>query len=132
MEKMTQDIPDTNHVFQLDLIGSVTKRRFLGDFSCKIPTIKDQALIAKHEAMLNGEFPVYLNQGVLKVHKWISYLKYTLTDYPSFWRDSELGYSLRDANVIEAVYDEVLSFEDAWYKKIWGDGLDDKTEPEKT
>lgn len=128
---MTQDIPDTNHVFQLDLIGSVTKRRFLGDFSCKIPTIKDQALIAKHEAMLNGEFPVYLNQGVLKVHKWISYLKYTLTDYPSFWRDSELGYSLRDANVIEAIYDEVLSFEDAWYKKIWGDGLDD-TKPEKT
>lgn len=118
---LPDSIPDTIKTFQIDLVGSVTKKRFLGEFTCKIPTMKDQSLIAKHEAMLNGEFPVYLNNGVLKLHKWISYLKYTLTDIPKFWRDSDLGFELRDPNVVEGVYNEVLKFEEDWYKQIWGD-----------
>jgi len=117
---MNNQIPSTTKVFQIDIVGSVTKKRFLGDFECKIPTMKDQALIAKHEAMLNGEFPVYLNQGVLKLHKWIAYLRFTLINTPRFWQESELGYDLRDPNVVEEVYDQVLKFEQEWYNEIWG------------
>lgn len=116
----SNNVPDTTSTFQIDIVGSVTKKRFLGEFSCKIPTMKDQSMIAKYEAMLNGEFPVYLNNGVLKLHKWIAYLKYTLTDIPKFWRESDNGYDLRDPNVVEAVYDQVLAFESKWYEEIWG------------
>jgi hypothetical protein len=118
--KLPQDIPETSSTFQLDLIGAVTKKRFLGEFSCKIPTIKDQAMIAKYETHLNGEFPVYLHSGVLKIHKQIAYLKYTLTDVPRFWKDSEMGYDLRDPNIIDEVYNQVIKFEEDWYQKIWG------------
>lgn len=130
INELASTIPDTNHRFQIDLIGSVTKQKFLGEFICKIPTIKDQAQIAKYEAYLNGEFPVYLNQGVLNVHKWIAYLKFTLVDIPLFWKESELGYNLRDPNIIEAVYDEVLAFEETWYKTIWGTETDGSEEKE--
>jgi len=116
----SNNVPDTFHTFQIDMVGSVTKKRFVGDFVCKIPTMKDQSLIAKYEAMLNGEFPVYLNNGVLKLHKWIAYCKYTLTDIPKFWRDSDGGFELRDPNVVEAVYQQVLDFETKWYEEIWG------------
>jgi hypothetical protein len=124
MQDLPESLPDLNHTFQVDLVGNVTKKRFLGDFVCKIPTIKDQAMIAKHEAFLNGEYPVYLNPGVLKIHKQIAYLKYTLIDVPKFWRESDGGYDLRDPNVVSYVYDQVLEFEKEWYQQIWGEDED--------
>ena len=130
MKDLPEQLPATDGVFQIDVVGAVTKQRFLGEFGCKIPTIKDQAQIAKYEAYLNGEYPVYLNQGVLKVHKQVAYLKYTLTDKPKFWRESEDGYNLRDPNVLEAVYAEVLAFEEKWYRAIWGEEQDGSTEAE--
>jgi hypothetical protein len=128
INKLQDELPSTTHEFQLDLLGRLTKKRYLGEFSCKIPTIRDQALIAKHEAMLNGEFPVYLDGGVRKIHKMIAYLRFTLVDVPKFWRDADLGYDLRDDNVIDAVYAEVLAFEDGWLQKIWGAGEDTQEE----
>lgn len=131
INNLAEDIPETTHEFLIDLVGSVTKRRFAGEFKCKIPTLKDQAMIDKHRAVLNGEFPVYLDAGILKLHKMISYLRYTIVDAPMFWRNSDMGYELRDFNVIEGVYDEVMAFEDQWLKTIWGeDQKDESTEKE--
>ena len=69
---LIKDLPDTTHDFQIDLVGRITKRRFLGDFKCKIPTIKDQANSAKFNAALNGEFPIYLDPGIQKMHRMIA------------------------------------------------------------
>lgn len=120
INKLAEELPETTHEFQIDLIGRITKRRFMGEFKCKIPTIRDQALIAKHKAMLNGEFPVYLDASVHKIHNMIAYLRFTIVDAPLFWRSSDLGYDLRDDNIIEGVYDEVMAFENEWLKQIWG------------
>lgn len=118
-KQLASDLPETNHVFQIDIVGRITKRRYLGEFQCKIATIKDQAMIAKHEAMMNGEYPIYLDAGIKKIHKQIAYLRYTLVDSPIFWKNSDLGYDLRDDNVIEEVYDQVIAFENAWLNQIW-------------
>lgn len=131
MRELDKDLPTTSHEFLLDIQGRLTKRRYLGEFVCKIPTIKDQALIAKHKAMLNGEFPVYLDPGIVKIHDMIAYLRYTLTDYPKFWRESDLGYDLRDDNLIQAVYDEVIDFENNWLKKIWEEEPQKETDEPK-
>jgi hypothetical protein len=125
MKNKIDELPDTTGEFSIDLIGSVTKKRFLGEFVCKLPTIKDQAKIAVYESSLNGEFPMNLNSGVLNIHKKIAYLRFTLIDIPKFWRDSDLGYDLRDPNIIDAVYTEVLSFEDRWVKDVWGEEVVD-------
>ena len=132
INNLQSSIPDTTHQFQIDIVGRITKRRYLGEFSCKIPTIKDQAMIAKHEAMLNGEYPIYLDGAVKGLHKKIAYLRYTLVDVPKFWSDADLGYDLRDDNVIDAVYAEVMEFEDGWLLKIWGKEEETPSEPEKT
>lgn len=121
--------PTTSEPIQIDLFGNFTKKRYLGEFVCRIPTLKDQSMIGRHESMLNGEFPIYLDPGVKKLHKWISHLKYTLVDFPSFWRDSELGFTLRDPNVVEAVYEAVIAYENKWYDAIWvKDEADSKKE----
>lgn len=120
--ELDKDLPSTTTVIQIDTIGSVTKKRFLGDFECKIANIQDQINSAKHEALLNGEFAGYLPPGVLKVNKMLAYLKYTLLEpYPRFWIISDLGIKLKDSNVIEAVYIKVLEFEDKWMSDVWGE-----------
>lgn len=126
------DLPKTEHTFQIDIQGEITRKRFLGEFRCKIPTLKDQSMIGRHEAMLNGEYSPYLDPGVKKLNKWMSYLKFTLTDYPIFWRESDLGYELRDPNVVEEVYNQVLRYEEAWLEEIWGKADEsNETEDEK-
>lgn len=132
INSLPDSLPDTNHEFLLDLVGRVTKKRFVGEFRCKIPTIKDQAMIKKHEAMLNGEFPVYLDADIQKIHQMIAYLRFTLVDCPMFWKNSDLGYELRDDNIIRGVYDEVISFENKWLAQVWGEVEEEISEPEAT
>lgn len=119
INSLPDSMPDTTHEFVLDLVGRITKKRFVGEFRCKIPTIKDQSMIKKHEAMMNGEFPVYLDAGIQKMHMMIAYLRFTIVDCPIFWKNSDLGYDLRDDNIIQGVYDEVISFENEWLRQIW-------------
>ena len=119
--KLSKDVPPTEHDFPISVEGDVTKKRFLGDFTCKIPTRKEQCLIDKHRAFLNGELVDQLSPSTIKFHHMISYLRYTLTDYPRFWKQSDLGYEMHDENVVAEIYSEVLDFEVEWLKEVWGE-----------
>jgi hypothetical protein len=128
INKLPRTLPDDQQDFQIDIVGQATKKRFLGEFTCRIPTIKDQCQSARHETFLNGENGAFLPPGIQKVNKMIAYLRFTLVDTPKFWRESDLGYELRDANVIEEVYNAVLKFEDEWVNRAWGDPTHEQEE----
>lgn len=119
-----KDIPSTEFNFQIEVVGNVTKKRYIGDFTSRIPRMKEQSMIEKHEAILNGNIPQFLPPGILKLHRMISYLRYTVTESPKFWKDADLGFELMDINVVEEVYNRVLANEEAWMKQIWGEKLD--------
>lgn len=119
-------LPSTEHSFSISVEGNLTKAMFEGNFTCRIPNIKTQAAIAKHKAMLNGGYEEGLDLGTRNMHHMISYLRYTLSDMPKWWKDEDLGYNLFDINVIESVYNKVLTFEKAWYEEIWGPASEQK------
>lgn len=114
------DLPDRESIFSIDIEGSITKKKYTGGFKCKIPSVKDQCFIGKHEAFLNGNLAEYLDPGILQLHKQLAYLRYTLLEYPDFWKKSDLGYDLLDQNVINEIYKKVIDFEENWLKTIWG------------
>lgn len=116
-----KDLPPTEGEFIIDLEGDVTKMRFVGSFNCKIPRKKEQCLIDKHRAFLNGPSPEQLDPATLRFHHMIAYLRFTVTDSPKFWKESDLGYEMYDANVVEDVYKRVLDFEVEWLKSLWGE-----------
>lgn len=118
---LSKEIPATEETFTLEVEGEVTGKRYLGEFTCKIPTKKDQCMIDKHKAALNGDLVDQLSPSTLFLHHKIAYLRYTLKDVPKFWRDADLGYGLIDGSVVDAVYDRVLDFEKKWLMEIWGD-----------
>ncbi len=114
-------LPESKSCFQVDVTGNLTRKRYLGEFVCKIQTIKDQCLIERHSAMLNGPMVEQLPPGVIKMHKMVAHLRYTLIEpYPKFWTESDLGYELMDSNVIEDIYNQVLEFEKKYVDAIWG------------
>lgn len=129
IKDLAKEMPEPNHTFQLDITGSITRKRFLGEFSCMVATIREQGMAAKHEAALNGEYGPFIPEGIQRMHRMIAYLRYTLTDTPTFWKKADLGYALRDPNVVEEVYNQVLAFEEKWLKQIWGE--DENEEPKK-
>lgn len=121
VKNLPKKLPDSRNDFDIDVVGEMTGQSFKGEFTCKIPTLRDNALIAKHRAALNGDFAQFLDLSTLKLHQMISYLRYTLEKAPKFWRESDNGYELLDMNVVEAVYDKALEFEESWMKQIWGE-----------
>ena len=123
INKISKDVPSTETDLQIDTVGDVTKKRFIGEFSAKIPRKKEQCLIDKHRAFLNGPSPEQLSPETLRFHHMISYLRYTIDDKnsPKWWKESDLGYELYDENVVKALYDKVLDFEVEWFKEVWGE-----------
>lgn len=117
---LKKSLPQIEGSFSIDMEGGLTKERFQGNFVCKIPNIKAQTAIAKHRAMLNGGFEEGLDIGTRNLHHMISYLRYTLTEYPKWWKESDLGYDLYDVSIIEEIYAKVLEFEKNWYVEVWG------------
>lgn len=114
-------MPLTQHTFTIDVEGELTRKRYVGEFTCRIARRKEICLIDKHRAYLNGELVDQLSADTINFHYMIAYLRYTLTETPKFWSEADLGYDLYDANVVRAVYEQVLAFEESWVKQIWGD-----------
>lgn len=119
--KLSREIPETSQDFEVEVEGEVTKKRFIGEFQCKIPRRKEQCLIDKHRAFLNGGIAEQLAPETLKFHHMISYLRYTVTESPKWWKESDLGYELYDENVVQTIYNKVLDFEVEWLKEVWGE-----------
>lgn len=119
---LSTKLPPTEVNFSIENVeGDISKMKYNGDFKCRIPNLKIQALIAKHNAFLNGEMAHMLDETILRLHHMISYLRYTLLEYPRFWKDSDLGYELQDMAVVKHIYDRVLAIEVDWLKQVWGD-----------
>lgn len=131
IKDLQKSLPDMTHRFEVDMKGQLTNLSYKGDFVCKIPSAKDQSAIAKHKAYLNGGFDDGLDVGTKNLHHMISYLRYTLKEFPKWWEDNDLGYELYDVNVIETVYGFVLEFEQSWMEKVWGKVEDVEDEQEK-
>lgn len=120
--ELSKELPPDTKIIQVDVVGAITKRRFMGEFKCRIPTLEDQSSMARFEATLNGESTAL---GTSRINKMIAYLKYTVLESPISWRESNMGHRLRDPNVVEEVYNQVLAFEDQWLKEVWGEDEDE-------
>jgi hypothetical protein len=120
---LSKEIPSSECTFQIDVVGDVTKKKYVAEFTCRIPRRKEQCLIDKHRAFLNGSMAEMLDPATLRFHHMISYLRYTIDteSAPKFWKESDLGYELYDENVVATLYERVLAFEVEWLKAIWGE-----------
>lgn len=131
LSSLPKSLPEMVNSFDIEIEGSLTKTKYSGNFSCQIPNLRTQALIAKHKAMLNAGLEDILDIATQNLHHMVSYLKYTLVEVPKFWEESACGYDLFDINVVEDIYNKVLEFEEAWSVSIWGDPKEEEKKSKK-
>lgn len=121
LKDMSKELPDTKSSFTLEVEGASTRQTYRGKFECKILNRKDRANIVKHRAFLNGPLENQLDVETLSFHHMVAYLRFALTQYPSWWKEADLGYELYDGNVVLEVYQKVMEFEEEWMKEVWGE-----------
>lgn len=129
---LKKSLPAMEYSFSLiNEEGNLTKKSFEGNFTCRISNLKMQAQIEKFRATLDGGIDG-LDLGIRRLHAMLAYLKFTLTDSPKWWKDSDYGYELLDISIVETVYNKVLKFEKDWVESIWGKPESEEVVPSET
>lgn len=126
IKHLPKSIPDKSNKFSLKAKGSLSGEEYSGDFECKIPNLRDQALIAKNKAFLNGGMEASLDKATKNLHHMVSYCKYTLISCPDWFAETDFGYDLFDQNIVEEVFNKILESEELWLNSVWGDKEDER------
>jgi len=105
--------------FEIQLIGDESRINWFGKFKYTRPNLGARSRIDVMRTRLDGDLD-NLDYAVRDYNKAVSYLRYTLSEYPDWWRDSSFGFDLYDANVISEIYNKCMEFEEEWKKKVFG------------
>ena len=117
-------LPNMEHSFKVQTVGSETGINWAGDFKYRRPTLGARSRIEKSRAMLQGDIS-NVDQEVENFNYMISYLRHTLTEYPEWWLETGFGYELYDGNIVSEVFNKVMEYESEWKKKVHsGDSTD--------
>lgn len=126
-EALAKELPPKTNRFSVKVTGNVTNTEFEGSFTFRIPNVRTTAQISLMEARLNEGLSDSLDASTLATHYMIAYLRYSLVEnkeegevYPKWWKESNYGYELYDANVITAIYNKCLEYEKEWREQVFG------------
>lgn len=120
-KKLPVQLPSMELDFQIDVKGEISGKQFSGDFKYRIPNLKAKALADKKRAELNAGLDAMLDSSVLQLHFMIAYLRFSIAEAPTWWKENDWGYNLHDYNVVKAVFDVVQNYEESYMKTVWGD-----------
>lgn len=114
---MNYKLPDMNYSFNVSIVGKETSIPWNGKFTYKRPTISERGQIEAMACRLNNDL-ISIDSDVMAIHRALSHLRFTLKEFPDWWRDSDFGGALYDTNVIIEIYKKVIDFEDSWREKV--------------
>lgn len=112
-------LPNMELTFNIQVVGDETKIPWVGDFTYRRPNLKERALIDVMWKKMNGDLTT-IDPDTFAYNEAISHLRFTLKEYPDWWKEADYGGNLYDANVILAIYAKVLEFENKWREKAFG------------
>lgn len=118
-QKALAKLPPMEHSFEIQVQGNESGINWVGKFKYKRPSLGARSRIDVMRTRLNGDLDG-LSQEVRDFNEAIAHLRYTLEDFPDWWRDSAFGLDLYDGNVVSEIYNKIMDFEDEWKKKIFG------------
>jgi len=118
MEKVST-LPPMEFKFSIQMVGSESGLNWTGKFLYKRPSLGERSRINVMQTRLNGDLET-LEQDVLQFNEAISHLRYTLRDFPEWWKESGFGIELYDGNVVSEIYNKCLEYEAKWMKRTFG------------
>lgn len=124
-------LPPKEAVFKVKVKGSTSQDMFEGDFTVRIPTVRDMSQIGVEMAKLNGGvISEQLDSNTYNLNNALSFLRVLIKDCPSWFSDSEeegginYGLDTLDYNVPIEIFKIANKKVDEWYKVL-------RSEPKK-
>lgn len=112
-----KSLPSMEHRFQIQVKGDRSSINWVGDFLYKRPSLGEQSQIERLKVELSGDLQ-NIDSEYSNLNFILAYLRFTIHEYPTWWKESSWGSSLYDFNVIETMYDECMGFENEWSKRL--------------
>ena len=132
--KSKYTLPNMQHKIELQVKGEESGINWAGTFIYKRPSLQERAMIDVMRTRLSGDL-VNIDEDTSYYNEAISHLRFTMKEYPEWWKDTGFGGELYDANVIVELYNKAMAFEADWRSKTFGkeegvqDGVEEKVEP---
>lgn len=119
MQKKKYVLPDMEYNFKVQITGEESQLMWVGDFLYRRPTLRERASIDALRVRLNGDLNT-LDEDTMALNEALAFLRFTIRSAPDWWKDTDYGGDLYDANVVIEIYNKVMVFESEWRKKVMG------------
>ena len=127
MQKPKFVLPGMESKFSIQVMGEESRQNWVGDFLYRRPNLRERAAIDSLHKRLNGDLTT-LDPDTSALNEALSVLRFTLKDFPTWWRDSDFGGSLYDANVVLEIYGKCMEFEASWRTRVMSGDAEDVRE----
>jgi hypothetical protein len=124
MAKFKYVLPEMEHKFAIQIKGEESQQNWVGDFVYRRPNLRERAAIDVMFRRLCGDL-LTLDPDVQALNEALAFMRFTLKSYPDWWKDSDFGGAIYDANVILEIYAKCMEFEADWRKKVMGGNPED-------
>jgi hypothetical protein len=115
-------------------VGYESGINWVGEFLYRRANLKERAGIKVLEAQLNGDLTT-VDLETRAYNEAIAHLRFTLHEFPDWWKDSDYGGKLYDTNIILELYKATLQFEAEWREKVSGgnaEAVEEKNDKKST
>jgi hypothetical protein len=119
---------------KIQTVGDESGINWVGEFLYRRANLKERAGIKVLEAQLNGDLTT-VDLETRAYNEAIAHLRFTLHEFPDWWKDSDYGGKLYDTNIILELYKATLQFEAEWREKVSGgnaEAVEEKNDKKST
>jgi len=114
---MTYKMPKMEYRFDISVVGEETGIPWTGTFLYRRPTLSERSLIEAMRARLSGDLRT-VDPLIDDFNIMISHLRWTLKEFPDWWKAADFGGNIWDRNVIEHIYKKCADFEEEFRNKL--------------
>jgi hypothetical protein len=112
------ELPKNEATFEVDVLGDTTLKQYQGVFTvrCVLSMGQKHAMALEKNRLLGN----YANptDDLLGISIIFANLRHKVVDGPEWWKQSVGGATIKDENVLWAVYDQIVKAEDEWRQKV--------------
>lgn len=112
-------LPNMEYRFKIQMVGEESQINWVGEFLYRRPSLRERSAIDALRARLNADLRT-LNEDTVALNECLSLLRMTLKEYPEWWKDSDFGGDLYDANIVIEIHNKCMAWEAEWRKKLMG------------
>jgi hypothetical protein len=112
------ELPKNEATFEIDVVGDTTFKHYDGQFTVRcILTMGQKHSMELEKSRLLGSY-TNPTEELLGYAIIFSNLRHKIVEGPEWWKQSNGGSSIKDENVLVALYDKVLKAEDEWRQSV--------------